>query len=143
MAMNEDFDRMYRRAVRSAREFDRKHPPAVAASYDPRDRTIRVDFANGCAFLFPADLGQGLRGATDAQLARVELMPSGHGLHWEDLDADLWIPSLMAGVFGSRAWMAELGRRGGSVRTPAKARAARRNGLKGGRPKKSARKPVR
>ena len=136
MVMDEEFDRMYKRAVRYAREFDRKHPPATGASYDPVERTIRVDLRNGCAFLFPADMGQGLRGATDEHLARVEVTPSGHGLHWEELDADLGIPELMAGVFGTRAWMAELGRRGGSSKSPAKARAARRNGRKGGRPRK-------
>lgn len=35
-----------------------------------------------------------------------------------------------------------LGRRGGSVKSPAKNEASRRNGLKGGRPKKETKKPV-
>jgi hypothetical protein len=72
MVMDEEFDRMYKRAVRHAREFDRKHPPATGASYDPVERTIRVSLRNGCACLFPADMGQGLRGATDEHLAQVE-----------------------------------------------------------------------
>ncbi|MDP4300991.1 hypothetical protein [Leptothrix discophora] len=37
----------------------------------------------------------------------------------------------------SREWMAEIGRRGGLVTSPAKAVAARLNGMKGGRPRKS------
>ena len=46
---------------------------------------------------------------------------------------DLAVPDLMAGLFGTRAWMA---RRAGRTTSPAKAEAARRNGAKGGRPRK-------
>lgn len=59
------------------------------------------------------------------------------GLHWEKLDADLSIVSLVVGIFGSHAWMREIARRGGSASTPAKVAAARANGANGGRPKKS------
>lgn len=40
-----------------------------------------------------------------------------------------------------KAYLAEIGRKGGSARTEAKARAVRANGLKGGRPKGSKGKP--
>ena len=61
------------------------------------------------------------------------------GLHWPRLDADVYVPGLMAGALGSRAWMArELGAQGGRTSTPAKAAAARANGAKGGRPRKRA-----
>ena len=46
---------------------------------------------------------------------------------------DLSIPGLLAGVFGTRAHMA---RQAGRATSPAKASAARRNGAKGGRPRK-------
>ena len=65
-------------------------------------------------------------------------MGKGYGLHWEKLDADLSIPALIVGIFGSKAWMQELARRGGASTSPAKAAAARANGAKGGRPRKSA-----
>jgi hypothetical protein len=53
------------------------------------------------------------------------------------LDADLWLPALLEGVFGSRRWMAaRLGARGGKAKSKAKARAARANGKLGGRPRK-------
>lgn len=88
--------------------------------------------------MFPPELVQGLVDASPDDLAQVELTPSGEGLHWETLDVDLSIPSLILGIFGTKAWMAELGSRGGSVTSTAKARAARQNGKRGGRPRKTA-----
>jgi len=137
MGRDREFEREFRRATEAARAHDAIHPPAIAASYDAGSRKVRVDLSNGCAFIFPAVLAQGLGDASDDALARVEILPDGHTLHWEELDADFGIPELMAGVFGTRAWMAEMGRRGGSSKSPAKARAARRNGRKGGRPRKA------
>ena len=90
-----------------------------------------VQLTNGCTFMFPAKLGQGLRDATDEQFAEVEVLGRGSGLHWETLDADLSIPQLVMGIFGGKTWMAELARRGGSAKSAAKAAAARANGAKG------------
>jgi hypothetical protein len=79
-----------------------------------------------------------LEGASAVQLSRIEITPSGLGLHFPELDADLYIPGLLGGVFGSKAWMAaQLGREGGKARTPKKSDASRRNGKLGGRPRKS------
>jgi hypothetical protein len=58
-------------------------------------------------------------------------------INWEKLDVQMHVPSMVAGVFGTRQWMSELGRAGGSAKSAAKARAARENGKKGGRPKRS------
>ena len=110
-------------------------PRATAARYDRASRRVLVDLENGCSFAFPPRLAQGLEGATDDQLAAVELLGRGYGLHWEELDVDLSLPGLMAGLFGTKAWMA---RRAGQTTSPAKAAAARVNGAKGGRPRKSA-----
>jgi hypothetical protein len=41
-------------------------------------------------------------------------------------------------VFGTEAWMRELGRAGGRSTSDAKAAAARENGRRGGRPRKDA-----
>lgn len=113
-------------------------PRAKRARYDATHRQVIVELTNGCTFIFPADLGQGLANATHEELAEVQVMGKGFGLHWEKLDADLSIPSLVVGLFGSQAWMRELARRGGSSTSDAKAAAARHNGGKGGRPRKSA-----
>jgi hypothetical protein len=109
---------------------------AKSARYDRKTRRIMVNLTNGALFGFPADMGQGLQGASPEELAAVEVSPSGLGLHWERLDADLSVPALLQGMFGTKAWMRELARAGGSARSEAKANAARKNGLKGGRPRK-------
>jgi hypothetical protein len=110
-------------------------PRAASAQYDPTTGRILVELKNGSAFAFPARLGQGLEGATDEELAQVTVRGSGYGLHWQALDVDLSIPGLAAGVFGTKAHMARIAGRGTS---PAKAAAARTNGAKGGRPRKTA-----
>jgi hypothetical protein len=54
-------------------------------------------------------------------------------------DADIYVPALLRGVFGSKHWMAaHLGANGGKVRSGAKAAASRENGRKGGRQRKLA-----
>ncbi|MAM40792.1 MAG: hypothetical protein CL949_20400 [Erythrobacter sp.] len=94
-----------------------------------------VDLTNGCTFAFPPRLAQELETATDKDLAAVEILGAGYGLHWETLDADLSVPGLLAGLFGTKAYMA---RRAGQATSPAKAAAARANGAKGGPPKRQA-----
>jgi hypothetical protein len=109
-------------------------PRAAAARYDRELGRMIVDLSNGCTFAFPPRLAQGLEDATDDQLAEVEILGAGYGLHWAALDTDLSIPGLLAGIFGTRAYMA---RRAGQARSEAKAAAARANGIKGGRPRKT------
>ena len=113
-------------------------PRAKSVRYSPTRRQVVVELTNGCSFIFPVDKAQGLAGASNKDLADVQILGKGFGLHWEKLDADLSIPSLVVGIFGSKAWMRELARRGGASTSPAKATAARANGAKGGRPSKSA-----
>ncbi|MDR0275649.1 MAG: DUF2442 domain-containing protein [Burkholderiaceae bacterium] len=112
---------------------------AVSARYDPRYDRVLVGLNTGVHVAFPVELAEGLSGACPADLAEIEISPAGTGLHWPRLDADLYIPALLQGVFGSKSWMArQLGAAGGSVRSNAKTAAARANGLKGGRPRKRA-----
>ena len=64
---------------------------------------VIVELTNGCTFTFPADLAQGLDGAGDADLAAVEILGNGYGLHWPSLDVDLAVPDLMTGLRGTRS----------------------------------------
>jgi hypothetical protein len=114
-------------------------PHAVAARYDRRGSRIVVTLSNGLEMAFPPHLAEGLADAKPGDLAVIEITPAGLGLHWPKLDADLYLPALLQGVFGSPRWMAGLlGKRGGLARTDAKVAAARENGRKGGRPWKLA-----
>lgn len=117
----------------------REHGHAVAARYDRRRARVVVSLNTGVEVTFPPGLAEGLANAAPDDLARIEISPSGLGLHWPKLDADLYVPGLLAGAFGSNRWMAaQLGASGGSVRSAAKARSARANGRLGGRPRKHA-----
>lgn len=117
-------------------EADRTEPRVTSVRFEPSDRRFILDLKNGTTFIFPADLVQGLTGADDQDLANVEITPSKEGLDWPILDVQIGVPALMMGIFGTRTWMAELGKKGGSRSSVAKRAASIENGKKGGRPRK-------
>lgn len=117
---------------------EREHGYAIKARYDRRTKRIVVRLDSGLDLGFPPEKAEGLRDATPESLSEIQITPSGLGLHWPKLDADLYLPALMEGVFGSRTWMASrMGAAGGKARSNAKASSARENGRKGGRPRKA------
>ena len=104
--MEELTDEDYAAACERGRiEFETK-PHAASARFDRRSGMVILELYNGCAFSFPARELQGLEDASDAQLAEVEVIAMGFGVHWEQLDADFTVPGLMAGRFGNAAHMA-------------------------------------
>ncbi len=110
------------------------------ARYDQESSRLIVTLYNDIELAVPGRLIEGLAGADPAALSEIEISPSGLGLHWPALDADVYVPALFDGVFGTRSWMASiLGAEGGRATSPAKAAAARTNGRKGGRPAKRTR----
>lgn len=125
----------YDAAIERGRRFRETTPRAVAARYDAASGRIVVDLTNGATFAFFPQQLQGMEHGTPDQFAEVELGGDGYGLHWESLDADFTVPGLLNGVFGTAKWLAQ---RAGQSTSPAKAAAARANGAKGGRPRKTA-----
>ncbi len=114
-------------------------PRAVEARYDRASARVIVCLDSGVELTFPPGLAEGLGNGSPAELSEIEISRTGLGLHWPSLDADVYLPGLLNGVFGSPRWMAGLmGRIGGRARTAAKAAAARTNGQRGGRPRKTA-----
>ena len=115
-------------------------PRAVSAHYDPKTRRIEIQLSSNLRVSFSPRDAQGLGGATSSQLQEIEISPSGFGIHFPKLDADLYLPAILQGFLGSRKWMASrLGQVGGKSRSATKQKASRANGKLGGRPRKVSR----
>lgn len=107
---------------------------ARTARYDAKSERVVLELTNGIALAIPVSLVRGLKRATAAQRAALELSPSGSGVIWEALDADISVPGLLASTFSRSGAASALGSAGGRVTSLAKAKAAKANGAKGGRP---------
>jgi hypothetical protein len=136
--MTDDLKAQIDRARAQGKILDETEPRAIDAWYEEETGRVFIELKTGVIVGFPYQKLQGLENATSQQLAEVDVTPTGYGLHWESLDVDLGVPQLMAGLFGTKAWMTELGRQGGKSRSDAKAQASRENGKRGGRPRKTA-----
>ncbi len=109
---------------------------ATTARYDRRVKRIMVTLGRGVELaLVPSEI-EGLEYATAKELSEIEISPKGFGLHFPRLDADLYLPALLSGIAGSKAWSAAMGQTGGRARSQAKAEASRKNGRLGGRPRR-------
>lgn len=135
------------KAVTTDAEIDRAIKRARALQIEPRVINLEyksgpgldlliLKLENGHRHVIPREDLQGLEKATKEQIANVEIIGNGMGLHWPALDVDHYVPNLLKRVYGTRRWMAEIGRRGGAASSAAKRRASRKNGLKGGRPRR-------
>jgi hypothetical protein len=133
MKSNDNIERANRRAV----EFQAHIPRAVCARYDTNTGRIAIDLSSKLIVSFEPKDVQGLENAQPSQLSEIEISPSGFGLHFPALDADLYVPGLLEGFLGSKSWMASrLGQIGGQATSKAKKAASRANGKLGGRPSK-------
>jgi hypothetical protein len=138
MATSDNFDLAKRRAD----ETQSSIPKAEAARYDHASGRIVIRLSSRLEVSFSPHDAQGLQNATPPQLEEIEITPSGFGIHFPQLDADLYIPGLLEGFLGSKQWMASrLGQLGGKSRSVAKAAAAAANGKLGGDPKSLAKQP--
>jgi hypothetical protein len=112
-----------RRAEARGRRTLEAEPRATAAHYDPATGRVAIELANGCAYAFPAQRVQDLQGASDEDLADVEVDGAGFNLHWPKLDVDLYVPGSRRRRFrnscldrarvGSRRRAGEIARQGG------------------------------
>jgi len=106
-----------------------------SVGYDARADALRLTLSSGVRLSIPRSRIPPLAKANSGQLATVYPGNGGATISQDDLDVDVFIPGLLDRLFG---WTirGDLGRRAGKVSSLAKARAARKNGRKGGRPKK-------
>jgi len=134
MAHNENFELANQRA----KDVQASFPRAVSARYDRKSGHIVIHLSSNLILSFSPREAQGLGDAKPSQLEEIEISPSGFGIHFPKLDADLYVPGLLEGFLGSKKWMASrLGQVGGQSRSRSNRAAAKANGRLGGRPRKA------
>ncbi|HUD99576.1 MAG TPA: DUF2442 domain-containing protein [Bryobacteraceae bacterium] len=106
-------------ANQRAKQMERSIPRAVAAHYDRKTGRIAIELSSKVFVSFSPRDAEGLERAKPSQLDAIEISPSGFGIHFPALDADLYVPGILEGFLGSKRWMA-----------------SRTNGRLGGRPRK-------
>ncbi len=122
---------------RKAKHRTKRLPRAVSVACEPKSG-VTISMEDGCRVFIPMSEFHELRGASDGELRDVILRFNGLSIEWPRLDMTFAICERVAELFGLRVLVKdEFGRRGGQSTSPAKAAAARANGRKGGRPRKT------
>lgn len=106
---------------------------AAKVRYDRKTHRFVLELTSGYLVGVPTRALPHLAEATAAQLAEVKVDLGGSSIRIPALDADYSVPGLVLAITAR-----ETGRRGGLVRSKAKSLAAKVNGAKGGRPRKTA-----
>lgn len=78
-------------------------PRAVSAEFDSDRGKLVIELSTGSTISFRPGGMPGLEYAEEADLKQIAITPSGFGLHFPRIDADLDIPALLEGFLGSRA----------------------------------------
>ncbi len=133
-----EIERQITEATRRGEEELRTEPLATSVQYDHRTRRVVLELNKGSTLSVPVDLLQGLSEASPKDLARVDILSPGSEIEWPTLDQQFTIAGLLAGRFGTRRWMAELGQRGEltTSKTKPKSPATRANAKKVSRRRK-------
>lgn len=96
-------DTVFDAANRRGEDMKATFPAAVAVRYDRRISRVVISLASGLQIAFAPRDAQGLENAHPADLVDAEISPSGLGVHFPKLDADLYIPALLEGFLGVQA----------------------------------------
>ena len=92
MAIHDNFELANRRA----KELQAAVPRAVAAHYDRASGRIVIHLSSNLDVSFSPHDAEGLENAKPSRLEEIEISPSGFGIHFPKLDADLYLPGLLA-----------------------------------------------
>lgn len=122
--------------LRSAQR-EKSVPRAISARFDAQTQRLIIELQSGAAVILPCSFISELKDASPEAIAKAEVSPSGEGLHWDELDVHVSVPGLMLELVGMQAINAAVASRAGMASSDMKARAARENGKKGGRPRKA------
>ncbi len=119
------------------RETLAKGPLAVSAYYDAVGDRICIMLNTGYGIIFAPSQAQELERAKPNDLSEIEIDAPGLSVYFPKIEAGLYLPSLMEGIWGTKRWTAQrMGVAGGASKSETKAKAARNNGSCGGRPPK-------
>src|SRR5437660_9282821 len=95
MAIDDNFELANRRA----KDRQAAIPRAIAAHYDRASGRIVIHLSSNLDLSFSPRDAQGLENAKPSQLEEIKISPSGFGIHFPKLDADLYLPAVLEGFF--------------------------------------------
>lgn len=107
---------------------------AQKVSYDPQRDGLVIDL-DSCSLYVPRSKIEEFGDLTPEDMKKVRLSAIGDAIAVGSHDVHVDLSGLLADLFPEAALDKALARRGGRSTSPAKAQAARVNGMKGGRPK--------
>lgn len=127
-----------RAAVAVARGRERQATKIRAAHYDDKRDSILVELSTKASLTVPRRSIPGFAKASTRELADLQITPGGEGLWSEMVDDGVLLEQLLVLAAGADT-IGTIGARLNAARkSPARAAASRANGVKGGRPRKSA-----
>jgi hypothetical protein len=116
---------------------NKKHEPLLERiAYVPKRDVLALYLATGSVVEIPRANIEELRELDPVQLRELTPDNAGMTLSQRSLDIDIYLPGLLSEAIGISPG-AVLGKEGGARTSEAKRLAARRNGSRGGRPKKT------
>ena len=135
-------DAEYATALEAGRVAAESELRAQAVRYSSNRDAIEVITVRNGGFVIPRHLIGALQDVGPDELAKIEVWPDGSLIEIEDLDIHISVDGMVKAALPvlvpGRIVAGMFAAFGGAAKSPAKAKSSRRNGRKGGRPKKKA-----
>lgn len=131
-------DAEMQRAARESREREKTATKIRRARYDAKRDLVVVELSTGATLMIERARIAGFAKASSAALADLAVNPGAESLWSNAVDDGVLLEQLIEIAAGTEYLKVLGGRISGRKRSAAKAAAARKNGMKGGRPRKNA-----
>jgi len=105
--IKKELGRNFARASRAGRRAASTEPRAARASYRARDQALHIELTNEATLTVPVKLIPHLKRAALRDVRAVQVLGRGGGLHWEGLDLDLSVPTLVTSICAGPARIAK------------------------------------